>query len=414
MWRKVTQLPDNAWLGLAFILRAGFALKLGNGLYQADENGTDALAWLWSQTGSFEAHGSYLLVPPMHTGVLALCYTLFGHHPLAGRLVGAVAGTALVWTVGRFVKELTRSETSGKIALILATIYPFFIYYSAMLMTETLYTLAATAGLWWLCVSLMDKAAPLWKTAAAGLALGLMGLCRGEGTAISGIILACAILSAVLRGRSWRAWSCALLLWTLPLLGWAYRNKTVTGHWCLDAHGGMAMVHGTILFDLNEADSASAMDAVHGMKFWRDAQSLSDYERDRAFMAASLKYMRDNPGTILAQWAIKTVNFWRFYPRLDQNYSHVPGNNPGAGFGRRMMVLVSLLFEPALIIGGFWGLWSLRARWRETFPLALFVLGTMAVHVLILAQMRYRFPVMPVLMLGFCALFKASERSQKR
>jgi hypothetical protein len=46
----------------------------------------------------------------------------------------------------------------------------------------------------------------------------------------------------------------------------------------------------------------------------------------------------------------------------------------------------------------------MRDRWREMFPLWLFVAGTCAVHVLTVAQMRYRLPVMPVLMLGLCYL----------
>jgi hypothetical protein len=402
--RKITELPDKLWLALAFVLRAGLALKLGNGLYQADENGSDALAWLWSQTGSFEAHDKFIIMPPIPTGFLALCYSLCGHHPVMARLAGAGVGTALVWLVGRFVKELTGSQKSGKLALLLAAVYPFFIYYSAMLMSETIYLVFATAGFWFLCSSLMDRGTVPWKAAAAGLSFALMGLSRGEAAVICGVILACTALSALSGRWSARAWALACLLWIVPLLGWAYRNKVVGGHWALDKHAGMAMVHGTILFELNEVDTGKAMEALHDMKIWKDTQSLSDDERDKAFMDESIRFIREHPGRIAVQWVQKFVNFWRFYPRQDKAYAGIHGNDPAAGFGRGFMILVSLLFEPAIIMGGLWGLWTLRARWEELYPLALFILGTMGVHILSVSQMRYRLPIIPMLILGLCSL----------
>jgi hypothetical protein len=73
------------------------------------------------------------------------------------------------------------------------------------------------------------------------------------------------------------------------------------------------------------------------------------------------------------------------------------------------LVAVSLLFEPALILGGLWGLVSLRRRWRELFPLALFLLGTMAIHMVSVSQMRYRLPILPILIFGLAAGYSARE-----
>ena len=61
---------------------------------------------------------------------------------------------------------------------------------------------------------------------------------------------------------------------------------------------------------------------------------------------------------------------------------------------------VSLACEPALFIGGFWGLWGLRRSWGRLAPLGLFLLGTMAIHVISVSQMRYRLAVMPILILA--------------
>ena len=78
---------------------------------------------------------------------------------------------------------------------------------------------------------------------------------------------------------------------------------------------------------------------------------------------------------------------------------------------RNLLVAASLAFEPLLILGGFWGLWLLRDRAATLFPIPLFILGTMGIHILVVSQMRYRLPVMPFLILG--AAFAAARRLAK-
>ena len=124
--------------------------------------------------------------------------------------------------------------------------------------------------------------------------------------------------------------------------------------------------------------------------------------------------MRDNPGRVARQWCRKSVNFWRLYPRTDKVYREDSHSHPGAGLGRAALVAVSLACEPALIIGGFWGLWGLRRRWGALFPLGLFLLGTMAIHVVSVSQMRYRLPVMPILIFGAAAGLAARREERGR
>ncbi|MBI3551275.1 MAG: glycosyltransferase family 39 protein [Elusimicrobia bacterium] len=401
---RLAELPDKAWLALAFLLRLGFALKLGGGFYQADEQGFELPAWGIIHQGLYGWDGYALIQPPLASALIALVYAVCGRHPLAARLFLTVVGTATAYLVGRFVRDLTGSSKSGKLALMLACVYPFFIYYGGMLTSETSYLLASTAGLWLLCRSLRERGAPLWEAAAAGLTLSLAGLCRTEGAAIFLIILLCS-LAAVAAGR-WdgRSALAALFFFAAPLAGWTARNHAHSGHWSFDEHGGTSLLHGTVVFDENEVDTSVAMDALHGMKFWNDGWAMPEHEREKYFTQVAFQYMREHPAKTLGQWARKFVSFWRFYPRVDKSYRGIPGNDPGAGVSRWLMVLASLLFEPALILGGLYGLWTLRERAWELFPLGLFILGTNAVHVLSVSQMRYRLPIMPVLMLGLCFL----------
>jgi 4-amino-4-deoxy-L-arabinose transferase-like glycosyltransferase len=402
--RRLFRLPDAAWLVLGLLIRLTFAFKLGDALYQADEWGFDAPAWGLAQTGLFGVDGRAIIQPPVPSSFFAFFYFIFGHHPLAARIGQAFVGAALPWIIARAARDLTGSEKAGKLSLMLAAIYPFFIYYGGMLISETLYLPLAIAGLWLLCRALREKAPPLWEPLLCGLCFGLASLCRTEGVGLFPIIMLIVLLVA---RRNRLPTVIAFLVFLVPLGLWSIRNHAHNGHWTLDEHGGTTLLHGSVVFDEDQISTSVAMDALHEMKFWQDGWKMDEDSREKYFTQVALQYMREHPARTLRQWAQKFVNFWRLYPRLDHPYKQIQGDNPAAGFKRPLLVLISLLFEPALIFGGLYGLWKLGPSF-ERVPLWLFVLGTNAVHVITVGQMRYRLAIMPVLILGLCYLLSTT------
>lgn len=405
--------PVWAWAALALLLRLAFTLKLGSRFYQLDEMGFDAPAWNLALNGVIGQGARAAVVPPVPAAFFGAVYALFGHDMLYPRLAQAFLGTATAWCLGRMTAELTGSQRAGRLALAVSAVYPFFIYYNGILMAETLYLFFLVPGLWWLSSA---REAVAWRPAAAGCCLALAGLCRVEGVFIAGLIWAAAFPACLLGRRRWRDFVLALLCWSLPLLGWAQRNRLLTGEFTLDSHGGVTLLHGTMVYEIDQSKAtAEAMKALEAMPFYAAVQDLSPAERDRAYRKAALDFMLANPGATLRQWGRKLVSFWRFYPRTDNAYYESAHSKPGAGLGRAALVAISLLFEPWLILGGLAGLWSLRRRWAELYPLGLFLLGTMGVHVLVVSMMRYRLPIMPLLIFGFCSLAAGEpDQSAKR
>ncbi|OGR82358.1 MAG: hypothetical protein A3J74_02770 [Elusimicrobia bacterium RIFCSPHIGHO2_02_FULL_57_9] len=405
--------PDWAWVVLAGTLRLAFALKIGDRFIQIDEIGYDAPAWQLASTGVLGTEGTSKIVPPVPSTFFALFFYLSGHNKLFPRLGQALVGAWIVWCIGRMTKELTGNEKAGRLALAISAVYPFFIYYSGMLMSETIYIAALVPGLWWLCASLSESRRICWQAPAAGFALGLAALSRAEAAPSAIIIwLACAAACAKKRWP-WRAWALAVLFWAIPLSIWAARNKATAGIFKLDTHGGMTMLHGTVLFEQNEQDTSLAMKTLKQMPFYQQAQGLPNEQRDNIYLREALNFMFHNPGLTLAQWTRKFVNFWRLYPRIDKQYHETIHSHPGAGLNRAALVIISLFVEPFLILGGFWGLWLLRSRWSELFPLLLFLAGTMMIHVVSVSQMRYRLPVMPILIMA-SAHWACARYSTKR
>jgi hypothetical protein len=105
--------------------------------------------WPLTRAGEPTAHWSYAM-----TLYLVGVYRIFGQHPLAARLIQAIAGGILMpWLVYHLAKRTfrTRKETEEsehawgfeEVAALLAAawtaFYGYFIYYAAALMTETFY-----------------------------------------------------------------------------------------------------------------------------------------------------------------------------------------------------------------------------------------------------------------------------------
>ncbi|MFA6002685.1 MAG: hypothetical protein WC881_01310 [Elusimicrobiota bacterium] len=391
---------DWIWVGLALGLRLAFACRLGDRFHQIDELGFKLISEALASTGTISIDGMPIAAAPLPNAFFGACYRLFGPHMLYPRLLQAFLSTGTAWLIGRAAGNLTDSPRVGRLALALAAIYPFFIYYSGMLMSETLYLVCVVPGIWWLCQSLRERGALPGRAAAAGLALALAALCRAEAAPIVSVIWGAAAVFC-LRGRwPWRTWLLAVLAWSLPLLFWCARNQARVGVFALDTHGGVTMLHGTMFFDENEIDTGVALAALEKTGFYQASLDSPPGQRDRIFMRQSLDFMRAHPGRTLRQWGRKFINFWRFYPRLDKTYHETQHSHPTAGLSRGLLTAVSLLFEPLLILGGLCGLWGMRRNWAGLFPIGLFMLLTMGIHLVSVSQMRYRLALMPFLILG--------------
>jgi 4-amino-4-deoxy-L-arabinose transferase-like glycosyltransferase len=398
--RYLLDSPEWAWLALAFLLRLAFALKLRGAFYQTDEHSFAAAARTLASSGFIGSGGVPTSGPPVPAALFGLGFRLFGPSLLGPRLVECLVGVFVAAAVGRAAGALTRSRDAGRLALAVACVYPFFVYYGGLVMSETPYLALTLPALALLALGVRDESAPL--LCGGAFLLGLAALARAEAAPIALLVFAAAA-AARADARALRRLALAVLCWALPLLGWCARNRAEIGAFTLDTHGGITLLHGTMFFDANQIDTTVAMKEFEATPLAARTNGLPPAVRDRALMRAGFAWIFSHPRLVARQWVLKFVEFWRFYPRVDKRYPDDASADPAAGASRGLLVAVSLLFEPWLILGGLAGLWSLRAR-RELWPLGAFLLGTTGVHVFIISQMRYRLPVMPILMIGAAAL----------
>lgn len=130
---------------------------------------------------------------------------------------------------------LLHDGRAGAVAGLMVALDPISILYAPTLLTETLFTLTATLGLYLLCREVTDRGARGWS---GGLALGAATLIRPI-TLYLPVLLAPALY---LWCGSWRHVLTVLLLFLLPVGSWMARNHATTGVATLTTIEGINML----------------------------------------------------------------------------------------------------------------------------------------------------------------------------
>jgi hypothetical protein len=399
---------------LAVVLRIGVALYLGDVVdappLLTDQRSYHALgarllggygfsferAWYpFTPAGAPTAHWSFL-----YSLFAAAVYGIFGVHPLAIRLVGAVVSGVLLPLMGyRLARRLfPGQETVALVSAGCAAGYAYFALYSATLMTESFYIFAL---IWSLERAMAAAQARSVKSGLVlGLGLGIAALLRQS------ILPWVAVLFAWLLWTAWHSGqfrrmlvslSISISILGLMILPFTVRNYLAYGEFLLlNSNAGYAMysaqhpMHGT---DFQEFAAAPVPPELKG---------LNEAQLDRVLFTRGVSYVRAEPGRYLLLSLSRARDYFEFWPTADTTLLHNIGRTGSFG-----------LFLPFMLAG----IWlALRQAWPgqskaawmrfSTTPLALallFIGFYSLLHILTWAMPRYRLPVDAVA-LPFAAL----------
>jgi 4-amino-4-deoxy-L-arabinose transferase-like glycosyltransferase len=227
---------DRHWrVILTGLLMVAFSLRLAAALVIPIEYRFDPDAVLYVsiadnllESGAFGADPGipYALIPPIYPLFIACIFAVTNQGLLAVRLVQALLGTLIVWLVYCTGAE-TATRRAGLFAALLCTVYPVWIIWPALFLTETVYTVLLLGFVWCLIRSL--QAHSIRYTLLAGVLFGLALLTRE-------VLLAFILLLPVAlwwSRASWRrTWRHLLLFAVTSLLTvtpWLARNYSTFG-----------------------------------------------------------------------------------------------------------------------------------------------------------------------------------------
>ncbi|HUS94195.1 MAG TPA: glycosyltransferase family 39 protein [Patescibacteria group bacterium] len=353
---------------------------------------TDGFGYSFAQTwypfapaGEPTAHWSFL-----YTAFVAAIYAVFGFHPLAVRLISALAGGVLLpWMVYRLTRRLAPERPNlALISAACAGIYAYFILFSAMLMTETFYIVAILFSLeraLALEQQLQSGERPRWALLIGfGMSLGLATLLRQS------ILPWLVILFAWLLWAGWRSKNLQLAIHSLLVSGFVLlmfilpftiRNYRVYGDFLLlNSNAGYAMY--------------SAQHPLHGTNFQAytaaplpvdvDPFPKNEAQWDKVLMQRGIEFIIQDPGRYLLLSVSRAADYFMFWPSNETS----PINNIGR-------VLSFGLFLPVMI----YGLLISRHQWRRFELLYIFILFYSVLHLMTWSMIRYRLPVDALLLI---------------
>ena len=407
---------------LSVILRVGVALYLGDTVPPAkDEMSYSALAerlatghgysfptpWYpFALADAPTSHWSFL-----YTAFVAGVYAVFGPHPLAARLVQAVAaGVLMPWVTWRLAKRLPvegyRLKVVPLIAAGLSAGYAYFVLYGAMVQTEAFFICALVWSLerGLAVAERMEEGAPpavakKKEDSSTDLVLGLsFGLSLGVATLLRQSILPwVAVLFVWLLWTGWKVEG-----WKVGRLGRAVGPLVVAGVVMVGCIVPFT-VRNWLVYDGNflllNSNAGYAMYAaqhpLHGTSFGEyrnmplpediDPAMMNEATWDKELMRRGIGFVLAEPGRYLLLSLSRVRDYVEFWPTRDSSTLFNVGRVASIGIMLPFMV---------------YGLYlALLGTGRQTFNLqpsiflAVFMAFYSLLHIFTWAMSRYRLPV---------------------
>jgi 4-amino-4-deoxy-L-arabinose transferase-like glycosyltransferase len=329
---------------------------------------------------------------PGYPSFVALC----GGSPTLTRVSQALLDTLTVLGV-YLLSRRWLSERRSIIAAAFVAFNPFFIYFCGLILTETLFT----SLLVWGMVLLARRREFLW----GGMVLAMSILVRPSAALMPLVLGVAAVFVNRGRDATYKKWwplpvgATMLLLTSLILVPWGYRNYTLFHQWVFTTtNDGLTAYDG-----LNpDATGASDQSFVQSMP-WIQYPRMDELQRSNYLSSLAWQYARNNPRRVAELSLAKLKRTWSPIP-LSEEY----GTN-------RLYVAVGLVYGIPLYLLVALGLWngaiSPSAKAYLLLPAVYFTVA----HAVSVGSLRYRVPAeAPMAVLAAaCAMRKpASETAE--
>jgi len=376
---------------LALAIRLVYVTQL-SGIDPKDPEDYDRYAWNVAQGNGYTNGESLTRRPPLFPLLLAAVYRVAGHRPDAARALQVVLGIGLC-AVTYLLAARLYGPVAARLAGLAAAGYPYFVYYSGYLMTETLAALLfAWLGYLWLGWDRRSGGASFF---AGGLVAGLATLARPVFLFLSLLVLPWSIAA----GTSWRRGVAATLLFALGqvlvVAPWTLRNYAVTGKLIpVQSDGGRMAYQFTVwyadplfpTFEPEKLDERAAEFKAANREMFDRMAALPESERDAVALRAMRSFVWEHPRAFLRATARKLYWFWR-----PSDFAVVSSR-----VVRLDAWFAGAIFWPLVVLAPLGLVGIARA---QRVALVLFVVYLSVLHSLLFqGTPRYRFPLYPELL----------------
>jgi 4-amino-4-deoxy-L-arabinose transferase-like glycosyltransferase len=343
--------------------------------------------------------------PPLFPFLVAGVYEVvgIGNHS-AVRVVQVILGIATVLVVFQLGRLVAGSEV-GLLTAGLVALYPSFLGFSGLILTEVLFTLLLCS----FCLAVIHalRGDSLGWLAISGLVLGLATLARSAFWPFP-VLLGLYLLWAW-RGSFRRRLAAALiptLTFAITITPWAIRNSRLERTFMtIDSMGGRNVMMGNYEY----TPMFRAWDAIseQGERSWDQVvlradpsfAGMTQGQKDKRALRYGLDFMASHPSLTLKRDIVKFFHFWGLERELVAGYAR-GYFGPASRWG--LLALTLLLFGSYVFVmtTGFFGLTLVPPGDRRILVFLLLVIAFLCgIHTLTFGHSRYHLPILPLVMI---------------
>lgn len=372
---------------LLVVLAIGFILRVAAAVLLPEQNFPDAVLYREEARQLWQLH-TYDDTYRMPLYQLLMAFTGPGWGSL---LCDVLLSTVTIWLVYELSLALFEDRQTALVAALATAIYPYFIFYAVVGLTETLFiTLLLAAYLSWYRG---------WFTVAA----------------------ICAVLSILTRPTFDLLAPLLVIYFALFIrrLSYAETAKRVAGYaliyialmtpwWIHNYHtyGTFVRLHlgaNLTLYGSNNPHNQSGGVSDVTQDFTEFEKIADPIARDHAYGDAAIRYITEDPVRFIKLAELKFMRFWRPWP-FAEDY-----RTPLYIFGS------VISFLPVLMLAFLYFVFFARNNFVKIVPLVAFIGYLTLVHMVMVGSIRYRLPLEPFLIVFAAAgLVQAVRRMSCR
>lgn len=379
-WRPGRRLAAFAALAFIAYLVVDFAVfPLGPRFPDEERFIWEATAF--AKSGEFRVWENRAWEMPL-TGILyGVLYAAAGSEPAlvaAARCVQALLLIVMAWSAADLARRLFVHRAAAALAFAGVLVYPMFVAFQALLLSETLFMALLTAAMRWLYVW-AEEPARLSKLAVYAALMAGATYAKASLTWLP-LILPLLLLPhlSLSRRDATRIFAMTALIYCAALSPWWIRNARLFDQpvWFTTSSAS------NLYLGNNRANPTAGVDWNSNVEqpFSDETEQLPELPRDRRYHERAVEYITAEPARFLSDAGRKFVRFWNVFPNYEL-FRQGP---------YRFVVAAS--YGPALLLA-LCGVWLYRRDWRRLLPIyALFAYLTL-VHVVTIASLRYRLPL---------------------
>lgn len=277
-----------------------------------------------------------------------------------------------------FVYLLSRKIFDEKVAImsgLISIIYPFFIFYTGFLLTETLFIFLVILSVF-TTINIVQKNTLPFYGLFTGAAYGFAGLCRPTIELFFIFSLFFVLLSKDILVTKMRKVAYICLGFVLVLTPWIVRNYVAIGKFIPGTTMG-----GAVFWEGNNPYSDGGPCRYFPEGVWQVDESY----RDRVFYRLTFDCIKKDPGRFIKLVGKKFLRFWNVVPNAVEYRSNLY---------RIISVLSFGILLPFFILGIFKAIHNQKA----IFLIWIIVFFTIF-HMIFLASIRYRVAIEPFIII---------------